>query len=293
MTALIATLLALLATGGSWIDPHATAREAARLYAEGKFAEASAKYREALVDDPDSALLHYNAAAASHRDGKFEDALAALAAIPVSDADPLRAARVSYNRGNTSYRLGAAAEATDPTQALERYAEALAAYRRAMGADPADEDAKFNHELVERRMNELRKKLEEEQQQEQQQHQPDEPPEQQDQQDGSQQAEKRQPEPQGEQPDSERPDDAQGGQAEQPQPQNGDQHAGRDGGTPADERPRPSPEPRASGGEPVPQRMSPREAEALLDGQRDQEVQPEEIVRRLGGAAMGEPLEDW
>jgi hypothetical protein len=39
--------------------------------------------------------------------------------------------------------------------------------------------------------------------------------------------------------------------------------------------------------------MSPREAEALLDGQRDQEVRPDEIVRQLEGARVGEPGEDW
>ena len=39
--------------------------------------------------------------------------------------------------------------------------------------------------------------------------------------------------------------------------------------------------------------MSPHESEALLDGQRDQEVRPDEIVRRLQGARVAEPGADW
>jgi hypothetical protein len=39
--------------------------------------------------------------------------------------------------------------------------------------------------------------------------------------------------------------------------------------------------------------MSPREAQALLDGQRDQEVRPDEIIRRLDHGRVAEPREDW
>jgi hypothetical protein len=31
----------------------------------------------------------------------------------------------------------------------------------------------------------------------------------------------------------------------------------------------------------------------LLDAQRDQEVRPDEIVRKLEGARVAEPREDW
>ena len=36
--------------------------------------------------------------------------------------------------------------------------------------------------------------------------------------------------------------------------------------------------------------MSPREAAALLDAERNQEVQPDEIVRQLQGAAVAERI---
>ena len=39
--------------------------------------------------------------------------------------------------------------------------------------------------------------------------------------------------------------------------------------------------------------MSKQEATALLDAQRDDEVQPEQIMKRLHGAAVAEPAQDW
>ena len=39
--------------------------------------------------------------------------------------------------------------------------------------------------------------------------------------------------------------------------------------------------------------MSKDEAAALLDAQRDQEVRPDEVVKKLQGAAVAEPVEDW
>jgi hypothetical protein len=39
--------------------------------------------------------------------------------------------------------------------------------------------------------------------------------------------------------------------------------------------------------------MTRQEAAALLDSQRDQEVQPDEVTKRLQGAVVGQPAEDW
>ena len=156
---------ALVLTGASWIDPHAKAREASQLYEKGDFDAATQKYNEALTDDPDSYLLQYNRGASLYRQEKFEDAAAAFGRAPA--ANP---AEIAYNTANAKYRLGAAAAESDPQKALGLYAEALAAYRRAMGANPDDVDAKFNHELVEKKVEELKKKLEEQKQEQEQQH---------------------------------------------------------------------------------------------------------------------------
>ncbi len=39
--------------------------------------------------------------------------------------------------------------------------------------------------------------------------------------------------------------------------------------------------------------MTRQEATALLDSQRDQEVQPDEVTKRVQGAVLGEPAQDW
>ena len=39
--------------------------------------------------------------------------------------------------------------------------------------------------------------------------------------------------------------------------------------------------------------MSKDEAAALLDAQRDQEVRPDEVVKKLQGAGVVEAPEDW
>ena len=207
--------VALAAVSVAWLDPHATARETSRLYASGKFDDAAGKYNEALVDRPDSPLLHFNLGDALYRQGKFTDAVNALQQVPGTDADSTRTARVAYNIGNAKYRLAQAAEASDPKSALGLYAEAIVAYRRAMGAAPDDVDAKFNHEFVARKMDDLKKKLEEQQQQQQ------------------------------------------------------------------------------AAAEKTDGEMSKDEAAALLDAQRDQEVRPDEVVKKLQGAAVAEPVEDW
>jgi Ca-activated chloride channel family protein len=268
--------LVLAACSVAWLDPHEHARRGNHLYADGKYDDAAAQYNEALLDQPDSPLVHFNLGDAQYRQGKFADALNAYQEVGARDDEPGRTARVAYNLGNTKYRLGAAAEATDPKAALGLYAEALMAYRRAMGTDPADPDPKFNHEFVEKKIADLQKKLEEQKQQDQQkqeeqkQNEPP-PPDQQQQQDQQQGGQKEKDAEQ--KPDEEeaqrKPD------AAPPKPQEGGTPAGADAAEKKD-------------GE-----MSRQEAAALLDAQRAQEVSPEEITKRLQGGVVAGPAEDW
>jgi len=273
---------ALLLTGADWLDPQAKARDASRLYEKGDFDAAAQKYNEALTDDPDSEVLHYNLGASIYRQGQYEEAAAAFARTP--SANPYE---IAYAIGNAQYRLGAAAEASDPEKALGLYAEALAAYRRAMGANPDDVDAKFNHELVEKKVAELKKKIEEQQQNQEKQNQ-----EKQNQEKQNQQPQDPQQQEAGDQPKDEQ---------EKQQPQQGEQQPDQD--PQAEQQPQPGEtQPPAgsqqqdSAGAAAERRdgeMSEREAQALLDAARDQEVRPEEMAERMQGAAVLEPTEDW
>jgi Ca-activated chloride channel homolog len=255
--------LALAAASVGWLDEHAKARDAARLYAAGKYEESVARYNEALTDAPDSPLLHLNLGAAAYKQGKYADALTAFQQVPTSDADRARTARVAYDIGNVKYRLGEASATSDAKAALGLWAEALVFYRRAMAAAPDDVDAKFNYELVTKKIDELQKKLEEEQKKK----------------DEEKQQQEQQPPPDQQQGDQQQPPDEQQ-QDQQPQAdqQQEQQSAGEGSSQPAERKP----------GE-----MSPQEAAGLLDGQRDQEVQPDEMAKRAQHAVIAQPTQDW
>src|SRR5262249_24640643 len=108
--------------------------------------------------------------------------------------DPERTARVAYNVGNATFRQGQALEQSDPQKALSLYADALVSYRRALAARADDEDSKFNYQLVTKKIDDLKKKLEEQrQQQEQQKDQQKDQQHQQDQQQGEQKQDQQQP----------------------------------------------------------------------------------------------------
>jgi len=258
-----AAVVVLAVTQLAWLDPFQSAREGNRLYAAGKYDDAAAKYNEALVDHPDSPLVHFNLGDAAYKQGKFTDAVNAFQQVPAGDADAARTARVAYNLGNAKYRLGEAAEASDAKAALGLYAEALAAYRRALGAAPEDVDAKLNYEFVTKKMDDLKKKLEEQQKKQ------DEQKEQQ------------------QQPNDQQGDDKQ--QQDQQQQQQGEQQEQQDAAQPPEQKPeQPSDQQEKRDGE-----MSPQEAAALLDSERDRDVRPDEVVKKLQGAVVGEPAQDW
>jgi len=277
-----AAAVLLLAVGTGWLDPHAAGREGNRLFAEGRFDEAAQQYNQGLLDAPDSAALHFNLGVARYKEGKLDEALAAFAQVPASEGDAGRTAALAYNIGNVKFRQGEALEASDPQQALARWAEALVAYRRALGANPDDQDAKFNHELVERRIAELRRRLEEQAKQEA--HEPQGAP--QDRDDAQQAA----PASQGEGEQEPPADEAHG---EEPRPERGTAEAPSGADTPQEATAGEQAGGAVAEGTRSEGEMTPGEATALLDAQREQEVHPDEIVRRLQGARVAEPAEDW
>lgn len=298
--------LLVACTSIAWLDPHQAVRDANRLYAEGKYEDAAAAYNAALVDQPDSPDLHFNLGDATYKQGKYEDAVSSFQKVETA-ADPKRAARVAYNVGNATYRQGQAVEETEPQKALTLYAEALASYRRALGIAPDDEDAKFNHELVTKRVEDLKKKLEEqkkEQEQQQQDQKQDQPQDDQEKKDQAQDQQKQdqeqqQDQQQGEQ-DEKQPDEQQAGgdeQKDQPPKDEGDQKQGQEDEQPSepsqDEQQGGEPGREAGTGEQKEGELSKGEAAAILDSQRGEEVSPEDIIKKLQGARVAEPGQDW
>jgi Ca-activated chloride channel family protein len=304
----------------AWLDPHARTREGNRLFAAGKYDDAASTYNEQLVDHPDSSLLHFNLGDAQYKQGKYDEALAAFAEVHAGDDDRAATARAAYNTGNANYRLGEAIASSDPKAALDRYAQALVAYRRAISAAPEDVDAKLNYELVEQKRAELQKKLEEQQKQQQQQQQQGDKQQDKDQQ-GDQQQKDQQQQQQGDQQQDQQQQGDQQQQAKEPPAApspGGDQQQQQQGQqAAASPEPQPAESPSAGGqgaeaakdegqqqGEQAGEaattadekregEMTRQEATALLDAQRSQEVQPGEVVKHIQGAGVAEPAQDW
>lgn len=327
LRALRIAALVVAATSIAWLDPHQPIRDANQLYAEGKYDDAAAGYNAALVDHPDSADLHFNLGDATYKQGKYDEAIAAFQKVETAN-DPKRASRVAYNVGNASFRKGQGLEQTEPQKALQLYAEALSSYRRALGLAPDDEDAKFNYELVTQKIDELKKRLEEQkknqdqqqdqqkdqqqqqdqqqqnqdqknqdqQQQDQQQNQQDQAKDEQEKQDQQQQDQQQQGEQKqdqqeqagGEQQEQQKPEDQQGKEGGEPgdtEQQNADQKPG--------EQQKQPPEGDVYADEKKDGELSKGEAAAILDSQRGEEVAPEDVIRKLQGARVAEPSQDW
>lgn len=242
--------------------------EGNRLFSKGKFSDAVESYGQALVDHPDSPLLNFNMGTAHYKAGKYTQALSSFSRVQASPEDSDRAAgriaRTAYNMGNTQYKLGAQAEEQNPRAALAAYTDALAAYRRALGADPTDQDAKFNYEFVAKRIEALQEKLENQPQP----NQPSQPnqPEQEEQQQSAQEDNGQQ------QPDAHGQDQQHAGeQPEEPSETEQERHAGQD----------------------QPNEMSADEAQSVIDTARNEELSPEEFARQAQRGGVAEALRDW
>ncbi len=290
----------------AWMNPtRDRITEGNHLFDQGKFDEAISKYGEALVDDPDSPLLNFNMGDANYKAGKYAEATASFSRVRASDDEPKRQARAAYNIGNAQYRLGAAAEAEKPQDALQAYAAALVAYRRAIGADPTDQDAKFNYEFVSKKVDDLKKKLEEQQRQQDQHQQQQQDQQQKDQQQQADQQQKKQQDEQ-QQPQNEQQQEAkQEEQQQQPQQQKPDEQKQQEreqqqaGGQPDEQQDAQhqqeserAAQAGTTGGEKK-DKMSPQEAAALIDTAKNDELQPDEFARQVQGAAVAEPAQDW
>ncbi len=211
-------------------------------YKSGNYEAAADAYYRGLAayetGTPDAAYygLQNNLGAALHQQGDF--ALARPAFARAMETAPSQAdfARAAYNAGNNAFR--------------EEQAEAaLDFYKKALLADPANADAKFNYEFVKRR-----------QQQQQQQGQG----ENQDQQDGENQDENQQGENQQNQ-DQQNQEQQQEGQNQEPQ----------EGEQPQNAEPQPQPE--------TPDQLSRQQAERILQALENEEQQLLREVQKVKG----------
>lgn len=113
---------------------------------------------------PDNWPQIYNNGVEAYRSNDFTAAAQAFEqALPSTDHTVQQ--RAFYNLGDACYRLGEA----QPPQAQQLWQRAIKSYESALALDPNDADARFNRDLVKKKLEELQKQQQQHQNQQSQQ----------------------------------------------------------------------------------------------------------------------------
>lgn len=130
-------------------------------------------------DDPRAA---YNAGTSAFRDGEFARAEQTLSATLGNTDDLSLQQRSYYNLGNTRYRIGQQTVEEQPDATIKKWEEAVKSFDDALALNPEDEDARFNRDFVQKKLEELKRQQEEEKQEQQNQQEQDQQQDQEEQQ---------------------------------------------------------------------------------------------------------------
>ncbi|MDP3042706.1 MAG: hypothetical protein Q8N62_08320 [Candidatus Omnitrophota bacterium] len=209
-----------------------------RLYYDQKYQDASKYYDQALAQQPDSAIINFNAGAAQYKTKEYQKANSSFEQSLITEDRGLEA-KANYNLGNSKYMLGLSKENTELSIAVQLLEGALNNYTRAQELALKDEDVKVNYKIVQEKLKEIKEKLKQQPQENREQKTED----------GKQDQEKKKA-------DQQQGQDQQG-QDRQPQ------QSGQEG----QEKPGQS----ASAQPPEPKEMSKEEANMLLEGYRQEE----------------------
>ncbi|HEY1170400.1 MAG TPA: VWA domain-containing protein [Verrucomicrobiae bacterium] len=135
---------------------------AKRSFEAGEYKAALEEYQRLLKERPNDARLHYNAGNAAYRADDLDTAVNRFnEALRTPDLNLQRDAY--YNRGNVRYRQGEKSGGAEDKQQM--WESAINDYERALKLNPEDADAKFNRDLVRRKLEELKKQQEQQKEQ--------------------------------------------------------------------------------------------------------------------------------
>jgi Ca-activated chloride channel homolog len=154
--------IVLLAAAGS---APASVGSAEKAFQKGDYTKAEQDYRQAAAKNPDKPELQYNHGAAAYKAGGFDQAAESFAKAMKTDDLTLQQDNY-YNLGNTQYRLGQKTEQANAPETIKTWEQSVQSYEAALQLKPDDADAKYNRDLVKRKLEEL--KAQEQQKQDQQ-----------------------------------------------------------------------------------------------------------------------------
>ena len=108
-------------------------------------------------------VREYNAGTTAYGNGEFEEAAEKLKGS-LSTPDLKLQQRAYYNLGSSLYRVGQGLMQEDPKKTIESWEKSVKAFEDALALDESDEDARFNRDFVQRKLDELKEQLPQDQQ---------------------------------------------------------------------------------------------------------------------------------
>jgi Ca-activated chloride channel family protein len=154
-------VLALLAGVAS---AHAvTPQSAEQAYQKGDFAKAEQEYAATAAKQPAKAELRFNAGSAAYKAGDYAKAATGFEQSLKTEQVPVQEGAY-YNLGNTQYRLGQKTEKENPQETIKTWEQAVKSYDAALQIAANDTEAKHNRDLVQRKIEELKKQEEQKKQ---------------------------------------------------------------------------------------------------------------------------------
>ena len=139
-----------------------------KAFQKGDYAKAEQEYRQAAAKSPDKPVLQFNLGAAAYKSGNFDAAAQSFAKAMKTDDLKLQQDDY-YNLGNTQYRIGQKTEQANTQETIKNWEQAVQSYEAALQLKTDDADAKYNRDLVKRKLEELKKQQQKQNQQNNQQ----------------------------------------------------------------------------------------------------------------------------
>ncbi|NNK15191.1 MAG: tetratricopeptide repeat protein, partial [Desulfofustis sp.] len=163
---IVGMLILVMLLSSTHLAPYLYASEGEDAYNASEFIKAAEYYEQLLKKDPDNAKILYNAGTTAYKNNLYDEAIGAFEKAILTDDLELQK-KAFYNKGNALFRKGEETEQSEPQKTITTWEQSLDAYMQAMNIDPEDENARFNHDFVKNKLDQLQKQAQREQQSQQ------------------------------------------------------------------------------------------------------------------------------
>jgi Ca-activated chloride channel family protein len=168
----MAATTALMLLGGVASTQAASPQLAEQAYQKGEFAKSQQEYASAAAKEPANASLHFNTGAAAYKAGDYAQAAGEFQGSLKTDRVPLQQSAY-YNLGNAQFQIGQKTAQAKPEETIKTWEQAVKSYNAALQIKSDDSDARYNRDLVLRKIDQLKKQQEQKKQEQRQKDQKD------------------------------------------------------------------------------------------------------------------------